>query len=751
MDTVHFNDPKKITVFFVNQENLENKNFVADEIKEFFESHILSDYVMVLVPDYLKAEQLKWFVDDKEDTFKRLPGKSTQYFDDNYFVYSYDKSGGQSPILKTLTTSQESFFKNLFRHGSTVIFKKNGGLVESSMDHHFVFPSKKHCAKFIRTGNVLIHSAEIFFNAYQLLPYFKDRQSIYCDTSSINVLPFAVLELKRRFKEFYEFPNVHSFISYEVFESRKTPFSANDLVLISSSTSGNIIDRLLKQKLAQEDQIALIYFLGPDDRYAKHEKNIMCNLTWEEKHFNCGVEEFETYPSEEKCQLCDNNSYAITIAGDVFLTVKPKISKLLLTSTQKHVPKFLNTFMASYRVDKSVHQDEAIIRAYYKETTDDPDANYETYIDTSKLYGNKHFQEKLHRLINKHIPANTVYLIHLPDKSSETLAGIIKSNTTWNTPPEVLKLDDDLPKYLKDKVGCAVIVASCIVTGKHLLHISRMMRPLGKLNLVYFIGVMGTNNQEYLTTLTNNLTKGRDRSDDRPVIAVETIYCALDKYKTVWAREKDFLEKIYGDAEEEKPLQKFLKDRLVALRDNKQTTGLTESVFMKSHTGEVLYLRKNFAFWNFDYEESQIFQSEVFFTINSIINFLENKEITADGSLQQSNYVRTLLSTENFQRFNDGIIQACLLRASKPEYLAYDLDPDSSRQMATLLESQIEKHNTEHGEALMEFLLAIGMKTLRLSRADTKLIVEKAGRCPDPIISEFAKIIMVELTNEHLL
>lgn len=114
---------------------------------------------------------------------------------------------------------------------------------------------------------------------------------------------------------------------------------------------------------------------------------------------------------------------------------------------------------------------------------------------------------------------------------------------------------------------------------------------------------------------------------------------------------------------------------------------------MKSHTSEVLYLRKNFAFWNFDYEESQIFQSEVFFTINSIINFLENKEITTEGSLQQSNFVRTLLSTENFQRFNDGIIQACFLRASKPEYLSYDLDPDSSRQMTTL----IEKHNTEHG------------------------------------------------------
>lgn len=51
----------------------------------------------------------------------------------------------------------------------------------------------------------------------------------------------------------------------------------------------------------------------------------------------------------------------------------------------------------------------------------------------------------------------------------------------------------------------------------------------------------------------------------------------------------------------------------------------------------------------------------------------------------------------------------------------------------------------------MDFLLAIGMKTLHLSRADKRLILEKAARCPDSVISEFAEIIMKELTSEHLL
>ncbi|TKC59175.1 hypothetical protein FBD94_16725 [Pedobacter hiemivivus] len=752
MDSVHFQSPKSVTVVFIHQESLDNQGYVADEIKKFFQINTLSDYVLVLLPDYFKAEQQAWFTSDKENTFKRLPGKSAEYFEDHYFVYTYDQSSKKKSVLKPIIMNHDGFFKKMFRHGSTEIFIKNGGLVESSVDHHFVFPSKKHCSKFIRTGNVLGNSSEVFFIAYQLMPYFLDRQTVYCDTSSINVLPFAVYEFQRRFKIEYQFPNVHSFISYEVFESRKTPFGSNDLILISSSTSGNIIDRMLKQRLAVKEQMLLIYYLGSLERYLEHENNIMCNLSQDGKNFITGIEPFETYPNEEACQLCKNNSYPISIEGDVFLTVKPKLKKLLLTATAKHVPKFLNDFLKQYRVNKSADPNKAIIRAYYKETTDDPDANYETYIDTSKIYDTGCFKAKLNRLINKHVPANTKYLIHLPDESSKRLAEIIKSSASWKDEPDTLKLDSELARSLVNKEGCAVIVASCIVTGKNLLHVSRMMRAFDQLSLVYFIGVLGTNNIDYLDTLKKNLTKGKDNSHERQFISVETIYCALDKYNTNWAREKVFLEeKVLPEMDDQGPLYTFFKQRLEVLRDNKESVGLAETIFLRTHQDEVLYLRKSFAFWDFDYHENEIFQSEVFFTINSIINHLENKEITSDESLQQSNYVRTLLSTENFQRFNDGIIQASLLRSSKPEYLAYDLDNDSSKQMSTLIESQIEKHESEHSEALMEFLLAIGMKTLRLSRIDTSIVLEKAKKCPNLLISEFANIIVKELMKEHLL
>lgn len=750
-DHSSFGDPKSITAVCVQQETLPSQEYLADEIKMFFERHIISDYVVVLLPEYLNAKSKAWFFEAAETTFKRLPGRSKEYFDHCYFVYTYHPDKSPTAHPKKIVKDDKAFLKNLYRHGNTHIFKQNGGLVESSNDHHFVFPSNKHCSKFIRTGNVLVNSAEIFFLAFQLLPHFVDKETIYCDTSSINVLPFAVLELKRRFGIGGFFPAIESFKSYDVFESRKIPFKAQDLILISSSTSGNIIDRLIAGRLAVKEQIALVYYLGPKDRYQANAANIICDLTWDEKSFPEGVEEFETYPNELVCKLCQAFSHPVAIHGDVFLTVKPKIEKVLLTATPKHVPRFLNEFVNHYRVDKRQLPAGAVIRSFYKETRGDDDANYETYIDTSKIYGKPKFEEKLDRLIDKHIPANTKFLIYLPDQSSKKLADIIKQKINWQNPPALVRLDDELPDNLTNTNGCAVIVASCIVTGKNLLHVSRLMRRFPNLSLTYFIGVLGTSNEAFQNTLKSSLTRGKDKSDERPFIAVETIYCSLDKYHTVWEKEKLYLEEMVADVNEDGALNPYLLERIAILRNNKETIGLSDDVFLKIHNKERLYLRKNFAFWNFDYEEEEVFQSEVYFSMNSIVNFLENKEINSDCSLKQSTYVRNILSTENFTRFNDGIIQACLLRAAKPEYLAYDLDADSSQHMRALIESMIDKKSTEHGEALMEFLLAIGMKTLRLRKSDTAIILKKAADCDDPLINEFATLIQAGLQREHLL
>ena len=150
-------------------------------------------------------------------------------------------------------------------------------------------------------------------------------------------------------------------------------------------------------------------------------------------------------------------------------------------------------------------------------------------------------------------------------------------------------------------------------------------------------------------------------------------------------------------------------------------------MFLKSFNNKDLRLNKNFAFWtSFDYNVEEISQSEVYFTISTIISNLEQKEINSPPSLKQTNYVRNMLSPRNFHRFNDGIIQASLLRCGKTEYFAYDIDDELSLQMKEFLISIIENYDSVDGEALLEFLLAIGINRLKMKKEDMIKVLENA-------------------------
>jgi hypothetical protein len=73
-----------------------------------------------------------------------------------------------------------------------------------------------------------------------------------------------------------------------------------------------------------------------------------------------------------------------------------------------------------------------------------------------------------------------------------------------------------------------------------------------------------------------------------------------------------------------------------------------------------------------------------------------------------------MLDPHNFNRFNDGIIQACILRSALTSELSYHIDYELSNDMKGILEKVIEQHKTPQGEALIEFLYAISIEKLTL-------------------------------------
>jgi hypothetical protein len=369
--------------------------------------------------------------------------------------------------------------------------------------------------------------------------------------------------------------------------------------------------------------------------------------------------------------------------------------------------------------------------------------NYFENIDAKRFEA---YKATLNRYINKNIPANTKFIIHLQDKASELLAQYIKDHIPHALNPILIKLESGFENKITSDDGAVVIVASCITTGKKLLQISRIMRKHNSLNLIYFIGMFRPPTSELADNLISDLSKGKDKSDERLVIFVEKINTSIRQKDTSWDAEKEFLEKVLSIIEApDTNLAEFLNDRINNLIDNKKNKGLVNNVFIPKYDKKILSLRKNFAFWSFDYKEEEISQSEVFFTISNIVTNIENNNINCPNSLQQSNYKRNILSPRNFNRFNDGVVQASILRASKPEFLSYDLDPESNTLMRDLLITLIEKYDDPDGEALLEFMLAIGTKKIKLKKDELLEVIIRAESCPDKIISGFAKYVKLIL------
>lgn len=118
-----------------------------------------------------------------------------------------------------------------------------------------------------------------------------------------------------------------------------------------------------------------------------------------------------------------------------------------------------------------------------------------------------------------------------------------------------------------------------------------------------------------------------------------------------------------------------------------------------------------------------------------------------DRRIIQEEHIRTLLDPINFNRFDDGIIQAAILRAASPNELNYKLDKSHSLTMMNILIKMIDNHEDElSSEGLIEFLLALATKKLKLHDLHLKQITEKIYlKCKNEVLLCFSTYIQKEI------
>lgn len=732
--------PCSVTVIFCDRDTIEVGN-LQSEIKSFYEENYQTEEIFVIGGKYCKTLLEEIFITEQLKTFKEIPKLNREHLSQGLYLFTFDKDGKLECINKPKSIKKEITYL-VIQEGLVSIFKERGGLIEAKGNaHHFVFPSGKHCNKFLRTGNILLHSSEIYFIAFTLLSKYKEEvhKQIYCDTSSINTLAFALLELKRKLvgKNFKIIP-VESFSSYTGIFAKSTRFFSNSLILISSSTSGNIKGKLKKHHANIDDtNIVILYFLGTEKDYKSNDSNIVCNLTISTSNPS-GLTFYDTY-TESDCVYCNKGSYAVEVKGDVFLLEKPKINRITIKVTDTPKDKNLSAFINQFKAQSVITNN--VLKVNYKENSK-PNNKYEVYFDMhhvlctiesteSKLYAD--YKKKLFDFINQYIPSNAKYFITLEDEGSIKLAEIIinhiKPNYAVGKLPVIVKFNDveKTIKNLKEE-GAVVIIGSCISNGKNLLFLSRTLRPYDKLRLIYFIGLSRTNNEQYLDSLKTNLKQGSYGKESNSFVEVENFYCNKDSKNTSWLKEKDFITDLIELTEKESLTNAtdYFRKRIEIIDASLSTKekGLANSLFYPNTANEELALRKGFAFFKFQDYTKHVSQADIYFTISAVINTLRNSD-DYEHCLRQSEFVRNIIDPQNFNRYNDGIIQASILRSARPSELSYHIDEELSGDIKDILEKVIEKHKTPQGEGLIEFLYAISIEKLTLKKEHLLLVSDK--------------------------
>lgn len=123
------------------------------------------------------------------------------------------------------------------------------------------------------------------------------------------------------------------------------------------------------------------------------------------------------------------------------------------------------------------------------------------------------------------------------------------------------------------------------------------------------------------------------------------------------------------------------------------------------------------------------YQAEILGTVAVLLQRArEHDKVPEERRLSSSSFRHVLLHPENFTRFNDGLLQAALLRNAYPSEIDYRGDHAASDFMKAVVLRALARATEESGEAVLEFLLALALRRLQLGDMHLEEVVAEATR-----------------------
>jgi len=619
-------------------------------------------------------------------------------------VIGYDHSG-QEVFTRSIAGAAEPLaigLEEILRRGVTMMFRTHGGFMEPNANYHFAGPSGRHTARFMRLSNILVRQAEIAFLALAVMRFIPNNARFaYIDTPALYAVVSGINDQWRVLNPTRPPLIADNFRSYEGLEAY--PFADYDesVVLISASSSGGLAGRLTKRGFAA-DRIIHVLFHGKIGANIK----VAINLQEDAQENPAGYPaDREVYPGDA-CKLCNGGSVSIPLRGDQFDIQGPQPEPLLVNRDDR--PSNLVGLARRLAGTRAL-----TISSGSRQYT----------IDPASLMSAPEFLKRLELFVRRYVPGGICHGI-LADEGSRAMAdhvaGVNGSAITFHSRENLQEMKRPI-----DALDPVLVVAAAIGSGRTLLEISRDLRDIcPKAPIIYLVGFAKIPSVDHKERLKRTLIQSHN--DVKHMFeVVEELPLASLTLSNPWQDELSFLRSSIDDwPYAHRPLLKARTDRLM-----KASEPMIDELFVANDGATTLNLQTGFAFWPSGIAASS--QADVFYTISAVMQNLRTAPMSAGTQALRTNWLQqTLLSPENFGRFNDGVIQASILRAARTAELDYRDDKDLSATICRIVRRIFDASERPRGEAAAEFLISLGCRRLQLRAEDASVLLSGLPELP---------------------
>jgi hypothetical protein len=605
--------------------------------------------------------------------------------------------------------------------------------------------SGRYASHFIRAESLLQSTTSIELLALALLKPFhdwwskqsesiKERTSIFIDTMNIWPLAEKLTQLhgcQGRPDTAY---TIQSFKSYDGFE-QWTPLPRPSFVLISASTSGSLEVRVRKRIAPASVEIHTIIKLRAETNQVPAAGS---GLVFELPRTLSGEAAFngmraEFIPAMEALPLGDES---IQISGERFLNkyANPRLVRLIYTALDDSTRNALADLAQNNKL--SVAQIKFDSSSRWAITFDGPltrQALSSADGDKKSLLANWLRNYAFPGRVAVVYPSSNGTSAREVTNEAKAIAENAKDILGQFPGTDVVVLSSDQllasstrDQHQLDERGFIVI---CPVVGSGFVfkQIAAMLRTVQKAGPRLFLAfaALPESSAQY-----KQLNQDLSRSDDgvsytflcKHAFPVGRLEQTLN-----WQAEIEVMGKLleHANAAEVK-IPASVESRFNDLRDGRPLTG--EKVFLPTLSGQVASLSSGFALWS---GSDKIFGrhlgAAVLLTMATVLEATRSASgKTLATTLRKSQFQQALLDPENFTRYNDGVIQAAMLRAAYPSELDYRSHTGASNDMARLITKWVQFARHPIGDAAPEFLLALATGKLRLCQHHELAVLREA-------------------------